>query len=105
METDIDRQMMLNMDMNCCYDIDLNNCNHFCCVSWDSDFQVITLNNNNFQKKILKIKITNFYDIFWKSTEFLENKNLLNKTSPPNFKSNIKNYSYSDLVKIIKSNT
>ena len=98
MQNDIHQNMMWEMDM------DLNNCIHSCCISWDLDFQIIILNNNNFQKKILKIKSVNFYDIFWKSSQFLNNKNLINNTSPPNLESKIKNYSYSDLVKIIKSN-
>ena len=105
MQSNMHKEMMWNMKMHCCDDVDSNNCEHSCYFSWNSDFKIITLNNTNFQKKILKIKIINFYDIFWKSSEFLENKNLINNTSPPNLQNKIKYYSYSDLVKIIKSNT
>jgi len=74
-----------------------------CCISLDSDSEIVIL-NNTFQKKILKIKLINFIDIFQVSSKFLENKNLIKNTSPPNLEKKIKNYSYSELIKIIKSN-
>jgi len=65
-----------------------------------------TFLNSNWWKKILKIKLISFIDIFSNnSSKFLENKNLIKNTSPPYLEKEIKYYSYSDLVKIIKSNT
>ena len=106
MQSDIHKEIMWNMQMHCWDNISFNNCDHFCHFSWNVDFKIFTLNNTNFQKKVLQMSIISFYDIFWKSSEFLENKNLINNTSPPpNLQNKIKYYSYSDLVKIIKSNT
>lgn len=105
------KKMMWKMSMvqntNCCLEKNEDNnwCNHSCCISWNSDFQNIILNNHNFEEKILKIKLISFIDIFAESSHFFENKILIRKTSPPNLDNKIKYYSYSDLVKIIKSNT
>jgi len=74
-----------------------------CCISIDSDFEIFIL-NNNFKEKVLKIKLINLIDIFQISSKFLENKNLIKNNPPPNFQKKIKNYSYSDLIKVIKSN-
>jgi len=89
------------MSMDCCEE---NNCNNECCFTSDLE-KKIYFSNISTSKKILKIKIVGFVDIFSVKTSILENKNLVKKTSPPNIEQKIKLYSYSDLIKIIKSNT
>lgn len=96
-------QMMKNTD--CWGKYEKNNwCNKSCCISWKLNFQKNIFNNNH-TEKILKIKQISFINFFVKSSNFLENKKLVKNTSPPNIENKIKYYSYSDLVKIIKSNT
>ncbi|MDQ7022425.1 MAG: hypothetical protein Q9M97_02665 [Candidatus Gracilibacteria bacterium] len=80
-----------------------DNSDNSCCISVGDNLKIINLNNNNFDIKILKIRLFSLIDIFSESSRFLENKNLIKKTSPPNYKNKIKNYSYSDLIKITKS--
>ena len=87
------------------------NCNHSnkdckqICHNSDLKIKLTSFSNTSFSKKIIKIKIFSFVDISENYSEILENKNLVKNTSPPFMEKEIKNYSYSDLVKIIKSNT
>ena len=92
-------------DMQCCDKSDeWKKCNAKCCYSSNIEINPILLNSSN-DKIILKIKLISFINIFYSSSKFLENKNLIKTNSPPNIENKIKFYSYSDLVKIIKSNT
>lgn len=98
------------IEAECCVDTDLgteqnqSDCDHECCFEskWFIFQNVINLSNSNL--KIEKTKIKNYVDIFDLSNIRIENKNLVNKTSPPIFCRELKNYSYSSLIKIIKSN-
>ena len=87
------------------------NCNHSkkdckkICHNSDLKIKLTTFSNNNFSKKIVKVKIFSFVDISENYSKILENKNLIKNTSPPNIKRKIKYFSYLNLVKIIKSNT
>ena len=68
----------------------------------------IDKNLNSYKEfKFLSIKITlfTFSSIFTVNFSEFKNKNLYKIHSPPNYKRKIKFYSYSNLVKIIKSNT
>jgi hypothetical protein len=91
------------MQMDCCEHSKQNNCDDSCCYSSDIEISPNSVNSNN-SKKILKTKLISFINIFETSSKFLENKKLIKNTSPPNLNKKIKYYSYSDLVKIIKSN-
>jgi hypothetical protein len=92
------------MSEQCCNNSEnKKSCETQCCDSSDIDSNLNNINFNN-SKKILKTKLTSFINIFNISSKFLENKNLIKNTSPPNIENKIKYYSYSDLVKIIKSN-
>ena len=93
---------MWMMQMNCKHS-ETNSCKKSC-HSLDIKVKSTFINSNN-DEKVLKIKLTSLIDIFSVSSKFLENKNLIKNTSPPNLNKKIKYYSYSDLVKIIKSNT
>ncbi len=104
MQTEMHKQMMWKMKMDCCDDLEKDNWCNDCCILADTDLNSNNINLSNY-KKILKIKLISFVDIFSTSSNFLENKNLIKNTSPPNYKQKIKFYSYSDLIKIIKSNT
>jgi hypothetical protein len=88
--------------MDCCEHSEQNNCGDFCCSSADTDIDLNLNNiNHNNTKKILKFKLNSFINI---SSKFLRNRNLIKNTSPPNLENKTKYYSYSDLIKIIKSN-
>jgi len=103
MQNNMHSQMM--WEMQCCDKSDeWKKCSNECCYSSDIKINPIISNSNN-DKKILKTKLISFINIFEKSSKFLENKNLIKTNSPPNIENKIKFYSYSDLVKIIKSNT
>lgn len=80
-------------------------CNHDCCYesAWLSNMPLSNIIRENSKK--LKIKINNLVDIFTFSLKSFDNKNLVKITSPPNKARKIKNYSYIELIKIIKSNT
>jgi hypothetical protein len=104
MQTKMHNKMMLEMKMKCCDYSKENNCNDSCCISSVTDLWINLINLDN-SKKILKVKLISFINIFDFSSKFLENKNLLKTNSPPFLDKKIKYYSYSDLVKIIKSNT
>ncbi|MDD2870972.1 MAG: hypothetical protein PHS49_03195 [Candidatus Gracilibacteria bacterium] len=83
---------------------DNNDCNHECCFqSKGVSTSSISISSNGTQK-IDKIKFKNNIDIFSVSINSFSNKNLIKKTSPPLFNREIKNYSYCEFVKIIKSN-
>jgi len=98
MHSNMWKQMM--MKMNCAEKKDC----HSSCYKAVIKNKLIS-SNNNFSIKIIKIKLFSFIDIFSNSSYFLENKNLIRNTSPPpNLNKKIKYYSYSDLIKIIKSN-
>jgi len=97
-----------NFQTNCCdnkvLEQDNSDCNHECCFKskW---FIVSSVSNiSNWNNKIQKINFINFIDIYAISLNSFSNKNLVKKTSPPLFNRKIKNYSYSNLIKIIKSN-
>ena len=87
------------------------NCNHSnkdckkTCHNSDLKIKLTSFSNTSFSKKIIKKKFFSFIDISENYSKILENKNLIKNTSPPNIENKIKFYSYSDLVKIIKSNT
>ncbi len=102
MQTNEHKQMIDNIKIDCC---DWNKCYKECCFLYVLDIDTNLLQNNNFFKKLLKIKLFSFVDIFWKSSYFLENNNLIKLNSPPYIIKKVKYYSYSDLIKIIKSNT
>jgi hypothetical protein len=92
------------MSEQCCnHSKSKKSCDTQCCDSSDIEISPIFINSNN-SKKVLKTKLIGFINIFNVSSKFLENKNLIKNTSPPNIENKIKYYSYSDLVKIIKSN-
>lgn len=82
-----------------------NNCDHECCYNYDWISISNNVNTSEENSKILKIKVKNFVDIYAFSISLFPNKNLINKTSPPIILRDVKNYSYKDLIKIIKSNT
>ena len=93
---------MWMMKMQCCKD---HKKKKSCCFLSKVNIKIV-FSNTTFSSKIIKIKLFSFVDIFLNSNKFLENKNLIKNTSPPpNLNKKIKYYSYSDLVKIIKSNT
>jgi len=98
MHSDMWKQMMMKMDCD-----KGGKCHSSCHKVVIKD--VIVSSNTSFSTKIIKIKLFSFVDIFSVSSKFLENKNLIKNTSPPNLNKKVKYYSYSDLVKIIKSNT
>ena len=104
MQTEIHKEMMWEMKMDCCEHNNEESCSDSCCFSSDKELISIFSNSNQY-KKILKVKIISFINIFDFSSKFLENKNLLKTNSPPNIIQKVKYYSYSDLIKIIKSNT
>ena len=99
----IDSKIWIMMQMHCKHS-NPSDCQKQC---HSSDIKVkLPFSNSSFQKKIIKIKIFSFVNILENnSSKFLENKNLIKNTSPPNLQKSIKYYSYSDLIKIIKSNT
>ena len=99
--------MTLSDNMTYCwYKNDVNNnCKHECCFKSDLVTVSNIVNTSQESSKILKIKIKKFIDIYQVSINSFSNKNLINKTSPPIVLRDIKNYSYKDLIKIIKSNT
>lgn len=95
-----------NQKNDCCSEDENsdNECNHECCISsdWVTFSNISNIGESDNKKE--KIKIFNFTDIFAVSINSFTIKNLLNKTSPPYNNRDIKNYSYIDLIKIIKSN-
>ncbi len=103
-----------NMEMTileeniCCWDeiVEESNssCIHSCCIEWNIDYWTSSF-NNTFQKNILKCTSHTFWDINIFISSSLNNKTLVNKTSPPYLDREITNYSYHTLIKIIKSNT
>lgn len=89
----------------CC--VNYNNetkCSDLCCIEQYIDYS-ISLMNNSFSKKELKINIDKKIDFKNEIFFSFNNKSLIKKTSPPILKRKINNYSYISLVKIIKSNT
>ena len=98
----------MNMEMKSiwwCSDEDKELYNHECCYEsgWISSISIWS--NIREENKKIKIKIKSFIDIFSFSLKLYENKNLTKITSPPNQVRKVRNYSYTDLTKIIKSNT
>lgn len=84
-------------------DTDTKDCNHECCYTSNK-----WVNINFYQikrEKKEKNKYKNYLIISIVFTKKVENKNLIKITSPPYYKRKVKNYSYSQLIKIIKSNT
>jgi hypothetical protein len=79
--------------------------NHECCYESSETSGISALNNIREENKKIKVKIENSIDIFSFSFKSHEDKNLTKITSPPNKRRKIKNYSYIDLTRIIKSNT
>ncbi|MFK7780486.1 MAG: hypothetical protein QM490_05130 [Candidatus Gracilibacteria bacterium] len=81
------------------------NINHEIHPSSESEY---SMSRSSILKKIKIGKILSnlgITNLVFNDFGFLENKNLIKKNSPPYLKRNIKNYSYSKLIKIIKSNT
>ena len=81
-------------------------CSHECCVS-QADFLPKFVGNQWSRETNKKIKIYLWVgiDIFSLPFHIFENIKLVKITSPPYWGRDIKNYTYSDLTKIIKSNT
>jgi len=103
MQNKMHSKMMWMMEMKCVHS-DWKKCHETCHKAELKN--IIVSSNINLNKKIIKTKIFSFIDIFSNtSSKFLENIKLIKNTSPPNLQKEIKYYSYSDLVKIIKSNT
>ena len=104
-----DTSMKMEMqDMSWCWDNNEESksfCNHECCYDSKWVSQVNLLNTTRENNKKLKIKVKSILDIFSFSIKSFENRKLIQITSPPNLLRDIKNYSYKDLTKIIKSNT
>ncbi len=101
MQKNMDSKMWI-MQMHCNH-LDSDTCKKACHYS---DLKIkLPFSNSNFSKKVLKIKVSNFIAIIPISSYFLENKKLIKNISPPNLKRKIKFFSYSNLIKIIKSNT
>lgn len=98
-QNDIHDEMMEKMNMDCHEKTSETEC----CESTKLEISPNYIKSDT-EVKILKIKLISFVDIFNKSSNFFKNKNLIKNTSPPNIENKIKHYSYSDLVKIIKSN-
>jgi hypothetical protein len=95
-------------NVDCCWDEadkSKDNCNHECCFKsdWVTVLNLVNLSQSDNKKE--KIKIFSFVDIHLFSINSFSNKNLVSKTSPPLLLRDLKNYSYIDLIKIIKSNT
>lgn len=90
--------------IDCCDDKN-EDCNQECCFEsdWILLSNIATFSQENNKKE--KLKIIKFIDIYLVSVSSFLDKNLVNKTSPPNILRDVKNYSYKDLIKIIKSNT
>lgn len=108
MKMDYSQEDVSSENINYCDNQKVNNngnCNHECCFKSDLVTVSNVVNPSQESSKILKIKIKNFIDIYKVSINSFSNKNLINKTSPPIVLRDIKNYSYKDLIKIIKSNT
>lgn len=106
---DMKMEMSMNdsMKKDCCsWNEDTKqDCNHECCYeSWNIQEKSILSSSREENKKI-KIKIKSFIDIFSFSLKSFEDKKLTKITSPPDKERKVKNYSYKDLTKIIKSNT
>ncbi len=80
-------------------------CNHSCCIDSKTVKQNFIINNFSPNSKELKIKIIPVVDILSIYYDLSPSRNLVRKTSPPFFAKKIKNYSYKDFTKIIKSNT
>lgn len=98
----------VNMENDCCSEDENFSeipCKHDCCYEskWLLELSVVTTTRENDKK--VKIKIKSLIDIFSFPLKLHENKSLTKITSPPNRIRKIKNYSYSNLIKIIKSNT
>ena len=76
-----------------CNSSDSKSCKKSC---HSSDLKIkLSLLNSNFQKRIIKEKVFSFVNIFSNnSSNFLENKNLIKNTSPPNIENKIKYYFY-----------
>ncbi|MDP2091091.1 MAG: hypothetical protein Q8K30_05865 [Candidatus Gracilibacteria bacterium] len=100
------QKVHINELNDCCLNnsVDDKDCNHECCFKSDRSTISNIVNIGQKDNKKEKIQITYFLDIFAVSINSFSNKSLLNKTSPPNINRDIKNYSYIDLIKIIKSN-
>ena len=102
------QESVFNQNNDCCWDnVDKSkdNCNLECCFKsdWVTILNLVNLLKEDNKKE--KIKIYSFFDIHFVSISSFSNKNLINKTSPPEIMRELKNYSYKDLIKIIKSNT
>jgi hypothetical protein len=96
---------MTDSQLCCDYDDWWDKCLDTCCAESNIDHW-ISLINTTVSKKILKVVFNKSnIDIFSTSWYSISNKSLINKVSPPYFDREISNYSYSNLVKIIKSNT
>ena len=104
--------MEMNMDENISKDcwsesknFSENPCNHDCCYKSKSLSEASVINFIREDNKKVKVKIKSLIDIFSFSLKLHENKQLTKITYPPNKVEKIKNYSYINLIKIIKSNT
>ena len=97
--------MMWMSDTMNCMDAE-NNDMKICCSSTSNFIKYSSINVNNI-KTISKYKVFSFnnIDFLWVNLFSFENSNLIKKTSPPLLERKISNYSYTTLVKIIKSNT
>jgi len=98
----MDKNMQNMQNNDCCLSSDDSWCLELCC--WlDSEVKNLnTYSNNILNKKIFKM----WKNFFPKKENFIfKNKKFSKNISPPNFDRNIKYYWYSDLVRIIKSNT
>ena len=107
--SDMEMEMSMNDNMkkDCCSgnEESKQDCNHECCYESAWLTEVSILNSTREENKKIKIKIKSLIDIFSLSLKLHENKKLTKITSPPNKIRKVKNYSYIDLTKIIKSNT
>ncbi len=109
--TKVENQQHYNMkkDMPCCDEEkghDRKSCKHSCCIeASDTNNQTYLNNNTQIQNREVKIKLKNNYLALDFSYKLPIQRKLTKKTSPPPVERKLKNYSYKDLTKIIKSNT
>jgi len=108
--------MSHSMSQGTSHTISSNNIGHSNCLAKNTNWKKECNNNYvnidrnlNFYQYFTQISFKNtpftFSNIFNINIWEFKNKNLYKIHSPPNYKRKIKFYSYSHLVKIIKSNT
>jgi hypothetical protein len=74
---------------------------------WDSDddYTIGKAANKIIWKVLADTLYTTSFDFSYSNFYFFDSENLYKKEYPPNYYRHIKNYSYADTIKIIKSNT